>query len=97
MKFINISYVHFHLPESSIDWEINFYPRGVDIGPAKLVGFYNMTPQMRNQPKCEVPGEAFRIIRVKCTYRKRPIDYVDRRFKVSDRFINKWNLILYLF
>lgn len=65
------------LLENTIQWEIDFFPRGVRYNRAQLINVYNVS----NQGKVEVPESILRTVRVRCTCKTRLNE--EQRFKVS--------------
>lgn len=60
--------------ENTIQWEIDFYPRGVRIHRAQLISVFSQVNQQ------EIPEQILRTVRVKCTCKASLYD--EQRFKV---------------
>lgn len=65
------------ISESAIQWEIDFYPRGIRYNRAQLINVY--TQHMA--AKVDVPETILQTVRVKCTCKANLYD--EQRFKVS--------------
>lgn len=67
------------LEENNVQWEIDFYPRGIRYNKAQLINVYHM-PMNPQQGPVEVPETIMRTVRVKCTCKS--TFYDEKRFKV---------------
>lgn len=65
--------------ERSVQWEIDFFPRGIRYNRAQLINVYNMPP---SNGQVEVPESILRTVRVRCTC-KTSFGGDEQRFKVS--------------
>lgn len=64
---------------SNIQWEIDFFPRGIRYSRAQLINVYNMP--LHHQGNVEVPETILRTVRVRCTCKANLYD--EQRFKVG--------------
>ena len=65
------------ITENTIQWEIDFFPRGIRYNRAQLINIYNV---QATQGRIEVPESILRTVRVRCTCKS---VQQELRFKVS--------------
>jgi hypothetical protein len=80
VKMFEVLVSKFLFAESNIQWEIDFYPRGIRYSRAQLINVFNMP----HQGKVEVPETILRTVRVRCTCKGNL--YNEQRFKVKSKF-----------
>lgn len=78
IAFDQFSYV-LTTAENAIQWEIDFFPRGIRYNKAQLINVFNMP--LHHQGKVDVPETILRTVRVRCTCKANLYD--EQRFKVS--------------
>lgn len=64
--------------ENQIQWEVDFYPRGIMFDRAQIINVYRS--QLPNQESSYLESQSLKTVRVRCTYRGSSDD--EQRFKV---------------
>jgi BTB/POZ domain-containing protein 17 len=71
--------IFFFLDINTIQWEIDFFPRGIRFNRAQLINVHQTSLQSTN--KVEVPESILKTVRVRCTCRG--ISDEEQRFKIA--------------
>lgn len=72
------------IPESSIQWEVDLFPRGVRYNKAQLINVYMFT-QGNNNSSAEIPETVLKVMRLRATC-KANLKEEEKKFKVRKIF-----------